>query len=205
MTISRALRSPTMRGRSWVPHQTGTLPIFGPDCPNFESSEAIGEVAEHLQLVAATDRIALHPRDDRLSATAHDERQVRSSAGSSGPRPDGSEASSQAMSPPEQNALSPAPVRTMTPTRRSASAAPKAADQVVEGLLAEGVVLLGSVDGDRRDAVLHRVQHIRQISHPFHRSRSWVACVGRRQPARVVRRALSCAAPRWAARAPAPR
>ncbi len=99
---------------------------MGPAWPNFESSEATVRSQSSWSSLPPPTAYPLTramiglPQPRMISERTLVRRFIRAA-------PAGSEASSHEISPPEQNAFSPAPVRTMTPTARSASAALKAA------------------------------------------------------------------------------
>src|ERR1700757_2833652 len=139
-----------MRGSSWVPHHTGTLPIFGPACPNLESSEAMiksHNICNSLPPPTAyplTRAMIGLPQPRMLS----DRLPVRGFIRAAAARAEC------LLARPGQHDDADSGVGLGGRKRR---------DQVVECFLPEGVVLLRPVDRDPCDAVGGLVQHIAQV------------------------------------------
>jgi hypothetical protein len=110
-----------MRGMTWSAPRMGTLPTFGPTCPNRARSEAIVRSDMMLSSLPA-------PMHQPLTAAMMGLPQVRMAAPISITTRSCSRPSCTVRvawvltSPPEQNALSPAPVSTITPIVGSAVA-----------------------------------------------------------------------------------
>ena len=134
-----------------MPKPGSTEPTFGPTWPNDRLSEAI----VRSQIVASTlpppIAIAAARGDHRLRHVA--DRGVHSSIGTPMvPRPSYLPSCAD-WSPPVQKARSPAPVSTMHADVLVLARLVERLDQFVAGRAAEGVHLVGTVDGDPGDAV----------------------------------------------------
>jgi hypothetical protein len=125
---------------------------LGPDLAELGLLGGDGQVAERGQHVAAADGETLHAGDHGLGHVADQRLQFLDR------QADGAAAVILAVmgadwSPPVQKDLSPAPPSTMTPMSRFQPARWKASISSSTVLPAEGVVAVGTVDGDEGDAV----------------------------------------------------
>ncbi len=150
-----------------IERSNGTVIMYGhrptliSGVPNTASSDGDDQVARAREAEAAGERVAAHPRDDRLAERPHVAEQVgeqpaavvrrrRAVAFSAMP----------ARSAPAQNALSPAPVSTTTRTSSSARARRHRVAQSLHHAERHRVAALGTIDRHPGHTAADLVQHL---------------------------------------------